>query len=155
MKGKYDREFVARQDEDQTIFVAGQVTERPRPRSEVVPKNERAMCPFCFYVDRPDRFIISTRKGFHKGLGQCPHCQMRAQWKTLNRKWTAEEYAEWVYAYKADGFWQRINFNEFKKGLQLQGWTAPFWLKYNALKSSGEDETYLKQQESPCSSDMG
>jgi len=34
MKGKYDREFVARQDEDQTIFVAGQVTERPRAVSQ-------------------------------------------------------------------------------------------------------------------------
>jgi hypothetical protein len=52
----------------------------------------------------------------------------------VTMKWTPQKYAEWVFGYSLNGFWQKISFSSWKERLFEIGWSQPFWDKYKALK---------------------
>ena len=95
------------------------------------------LCPFCLHLGKIDIFLISTAKGYHRGLGQCPECKNQFRWTTLTAEWTPEQYAEWVYDYSQAGFWQKIPYKTWSERLRKIGWSARFWRRYKQLK--GED----------------
>lgn len=142
--GKWDREQTAKEDTQQAIFADGQVKLRPRSTVKVTAHSKTAMCPFCFHAESLDKFAVSTKKGFHRSLGCCPACNKQSQLRNLTAAWTPEGFAEWVYDYRADGFWRKVTWPWFKAGLKRLGWTDRFWTKYKTLRgtSSEEDEKY-------------
>ena len=135
---KYQRETRAKQDVLQTIFKDGLAMLKPRTIVKVETLEGDAMCPFCLHGGPVDKFVISIKSGFHRGLGKCPKCGNRSQWKTLRRRWTVKEFVLWCYQYACDGFWSKVNFAEFNKGLAARGIARPFWDRYKELK--GEDD---------------
>jgi len=58
------------------------------------------------------------------------------------RKWTAKQYADWVYPYSHSGFWQKVKFETWKKRLFLMGWTEEFWDHYKELRADDGSESY-------------
>lgn len=100
------------------------------------------MCPFCLYVARLARFREKTRRGFSERRARCPDCGNLMQMRTLTRTMTVEEYAEWVYAYSASGFWQKCPFEKFKARMRRLGWSYRFWRRYKALRGEGAEDTY-------------
>ena len=120
-------------------------TPAPDPEGEV-------LCPFCLHEGPLGAFLISTKKGFHKGLGKCPECQNMMQLRTLTAKWTPSQFAEWVYDYRLSGFWQKCKFKTFNDRLYRLGWSYEFWDRYKQLKGENQTEAYedyilRKQQE--------
>lgn len=106
-------------------------------------------CPFCLGEDTMQTFLISTKKGLSLSKGECRMCGHGMMLRNLlSMKSTPEKYAEWVWSYARSGFWQKIQFNEWKNRLEEMGWSRPFWDKYKALKteavSSGQEpENYV------------
>ena len=86
------------------------------------------------------KYLISTKKGYHQGLGLCPDCKNKMQFKSLLADWTAEQYAEWVYPYSVDGFWQKCKWTQWKERLAKMGWATLFWNKYKQLKAENPSE---------------
>ena len=95
---------------------------------------KKTTCPFCLSFSQLRTFLISTKKGFDRGKGSCPICGLGMQLQTLVKmeKWTAKEYAEFVFNYRTSGFWQKIQpfFQTWKKHLSMMGWTKEFWDEY-------------------------
>jgi transcription elongation factor Elf1 len=96
----------------------------------------KTTCPFCLSYNRLNRFLISTKKGFDRGRGECPICGQGMKLATLvnMEKWTVTEYAAFVFAYRQSGFWQKIDFATWSKHLKMMGWNQPFWDEYKRLK---------------------
>jgi transcription elongation factor Elf1 len=65
-------------------------------------------CPFCLSYSKLRLFLISTKKGFDRGRGVCPVCGQGMKLQTLVKmeKWTAKEYAQFVFDYRSSMFWQ-------------------------------------------------
>ena len=154
-KSKYKREQAAIDDKKQ-------LTLNPKSPTFIAEKQETTInitqvhtgtfyCPFCFHKDVIGQYLISTKKGYHKGLGKCPECGNEMQLKTLIAEMTPEQYAEFVYGYSKSGFWQKIKFKQFNERLNAIGWSERFWLKYKQLKGDDTSESYeahlMRQQE--------
>ena len=103
-------------------------------------------CPFCLLPGRIQQFLVSTSKGISETKAHCPNCNNGMMLRNLVMKWTAESYAEWVFGYARSGFFQKINFDNWKKRLAELGWANAFWDKYKTLKAdaveSGEGMSY-------------
>jgi len=97
-------------------------------------------CPFCLHIAQLKEYLISTKKGIHQGLGECPECHCKMQFKSLKAEWTPEQYAEWVFEYAARGFWQKIPWATWKRRLEELGWAQRFWDKYKQLKGENPSE---------------
>lgn len=146
---KYAREERARSDRMQTCFQPdGSAQERyhVRVQDSSVDVNQIVFCPFCLQSDKLQAFLISNKKGISKSNAQCPKCQAGMRMSSLLRKWTAESFAEWVFDYSKQGYWQKVKFEEWKERLNGLSWGQRFWTKYRALK--GETETEGSEPES-------
>jgi len=146
--GKWDREQKAKEDKQQTRL-------NPKSPSFIQVKQETKTeitqihtgeyyCPFCLHVGKIEQYLISTKKGYHKGLGLCPECKNQMQFKSLTAAWTPEQFAEWAYSYSASGYWQKVPFSKFNERLRQIGWLERFWARYKQLKGSDETESYTE-----------
>ena len=101
-------------------------------------------CPFCLSQAKLQSFLISTKEGISSSKGQCSGCGRGMMLRNLvTMKWTPEKYAEWVFGYSLNGFWQKIQFSTWKERLAEIGWARQFWDKYKALKAeaTSSDDT--------------
>lgn len=101
-------------------------------------------CPFCLGIHPFSKYLISTKKGYHKGLMQCPECNNKFRITTLTEIASPEEYAEFVYPYSASGFWQKVPWTKWKERLYGIGWAQRFWKRYKELKGEGQEDTYAQ-----------
>jgi transcription elongation factor Elf1 len=144
---RYLRQERAKQDKKQMIFGLEGLQHRPGVKVVSTMLNTICLCPFCFHQAKADEFVVSTKKGFHQGLGKCRACGNQSQWKNLRARWTAESLADWVYAYRADGFWKKVKYQWFNAGLARMGWVEAFWNRYKQLKGSPDEhgEAYAEE----------
>jgi len=147
MKSKWKRDMKAMDDKHQTVFAPDTPTGVAKRQKTIVniqiAHTGIYSCPFCLYQAKIEHFLISTKKGFHKGLGQCPDCQNKMRFRTLTAEWTPEDFAEWCYGYSADGYWQKVPFSKFSDRLYKIGWSKRFWDKYKQLKGEDKSEDYM------------
>uniref|UniRef100_A0A6H1ZWB5 Uncharacterized protein n=1 Tax=viral metagenome TaxID=1070528 RepID=A0A6H1ZWB5_9ZZZZ len=146
MKSKWKRDMKAWKDKKQTILAPSSPTGikmKRAPRTEVTVVHTRTYsCPFCLYQAKIEKFLISTKKGFNKGLGQCPECSNQMKFNSLTAEMTPEQFAEWCYAYSADGYWQKVPFSKFSMRLSKLGISKRFWDRYKQLKGTDDIESY-------------
>jgi len=151
MSRKYKREQKAYYDRLQTILTPNglKVKEKRPTHATFVYKNPdmQVMCPFCLHIDPLHKFLISTKQGYHKGMGQCPECKNQMRFESLTSEWTPEQYAEWVYPYSASGFWQKIPYKTWSERMRKIGWAWRFWARYKQLKGEEPHETYAEHME--------
>lgn len=145
-RGRYNRDYKARHDKQQAkldpkspSFLKEQVKEII---SVTTLRTGNYACPFCLHSDTVDKFLISTKQGYHKGLGKCPECSNQMQLKTLFAKMTPEEFAEFAFGYASDGYWNKVPFSKFNRRLQQIGWLDRFWTRYKELKGDSPAEKY-------------
>ena len=93
---------------------------------------------------RVSTFPSQHEEGISTGNAKCPLCGLTFRMRNLvgMTKWTAKEYAKWVYNYSKEGFWRKVStfFKTWKGRLKLMGWTDEFWKVYGELKGSEQDE---------------
>jgi hypothetical protein len=142
----WERNSKSKEDKHQMIFVEGELRAKPTTTVTVATLEGVALCPFCLFNAPVDKFVISLKSGFHKGLGKCPRCGNQSQWKTLKRQWTIKEFALWCYNYSCEGFWQKVKYKDFNEGLRARNLLNSFWTRYRELKGDDTDqnETYAE-----------
>lgn len=144
---KYVREDSVKMDVGQTCF-RPDGSLRPLPtvhvESSSIDVEKMVMCPFCLATNKIQRFLVSTKTGISSSKAECPECKNGMLMRTLLREWTPEAFAEWVYEYRRSGYWQKVQFEAWKKRLEQLGWSRPFWDHYGQIKeeNKGEDESY-------------
>lgn len=143
---KWKREQKAHDDKHQTILapdrIAGaKLREKPKVNFIITHKG-LYRCPFCLYQATIERFLISTKKGFHKGLAKCRECGNQMRFSSLTAKWTPEQFAEWCHGYAADGYWQKVPWTKFQDRLKHLGIAQKFWQRYKELKGEDKTESY-------------
>ena len=144
---KYVREQKAKSDEQQATL-------NPKNPSFIQHKKQIEVniaetfsatyrCPFCLGLNKINAYLISTKKGYNKGLGHCPECNNKMQLKTLTAEMTPEQFAEFAFGYSSSGYWQKVPFSKFNSRLKLIGWLERFWNEYRKLKGdSDKTENY-------------
>lgn len=146
VKSKWKRSIKAERDRQQTRLDPGSRRGCTPPMRIIsgytLDPTARYFCPFCLHIDRYTAFLISTSKGYHRGMGQCPECKNKMKLKTLLQEMTPEEYAEFAYPYAASGFWQKVPFEKWRKRLYEMGWAPRFWGRYKELKGEDQEESY-------------
>jgi transcription elongation factor Elf1 len=156
VKSKYKREQQVKDDLKQSILNPENLekTELRKKVTVTVAAIYTGLyrCPFCLHEARINSFLISTGKGYHRGLGKCPECGNQMQLKTLTSKMTPEQFAEFAYGYRTAGYWQKVKFNTFNQRLKELGINFRFWKRYKELKGEEPTEGYedwlmRKQQE--------
>ena len=112
----------------------------------LTPPEKKVTCPFCLGLEQFRKFLISGEKGISRGTVKCPICGLTFRMKSLMNmaKWTAKEYADWVYEYSHTGFWNKVKFETWKKRLYLMGWSSEFWDHYRELKGDHPIESYTE-----------
>jgi len=156
VKSKWKREQAALDDKKQSILNP-QLPDKVEMRRKNVVEFTAAhtglyRCPFCLHEAKIERFLISTKAGYHKGLGKCPECENQMQLKTLTEKMTPEQFAEFALRYSTAGYWQKVKFTVFNQRLKDLGAAVKFWKRYRELKGEETTEGYeaylmRKQQE--------
>lgn len=104
-------------------------------------KDKNVLCPFCLSIFYLKDFSYS------QGLYKCKHCSNKMRDKTLELmfKWfncenpKIAEFAQWVYGYRLNGFFQKIIFKEWSGKLYTLGFSKEFWENYRRIK--GEDKS--------------
>ena len=148
---KYVREQKAKTDEQQALL-------NPKNPSFIQPKHKIEVnmaetfsgvyrCPFCLGLNKISAYLISTKKGYHKGLGHCPECNNQMQLKTLTAEMTPEQFADFAFNYSSSGYWQKVLFSKFNERLKLIGWLERFWTEYKKLKGDSQTESYAEYAE--------
>jgi len=132
-KSNWDRDNVSKLDENQLIFINGELKQKPK-RADTLAQEKICLCPFCFFYGQTYQFALSTGKGFHRSLGQCPNCKNKVRWTTLKRKWTLPEFVKFCYEYSRQGFWDKVKYKDFNHGLFVRGKLDAFWTMYRARK---------------------
>lgn len=147
---KYKREHVAWADEIQAKFNArGEPKVKQKPVTTFEGKysmTEQFACPFCLAIHEFRRYLISTKKGIHQGLAECPECKNKCRITTLTGAMTPTEYADYIYTQVRSGIWQKIPFNKWKQRLYKLGWAGEFWKQYKKLKAQDADGTPIDDE---------
>ena len=145
---RYQRQVKAGSDKHQLVFTSQGVGRNPKAKTVdvnlAVPPDKKVTCPFCLGLSEFRLFLVSTKKGISRSMVKCPLCKQGLYLKTVvgMSKWTAAEYAGWVQPYSRSGFWKKVNFNLWKRRLELMGWTQEFWDRYKELKGEDRGESY-------------
>jgi transcription elongation factor Elf1 len=156
VKSKYKREQTAKEDLKQSILNPENLEKVDLRKKTVVTVTTMYTglyrCPFCLHEGLIKHFLISTKKGYHMGLGKCPECGNQMQLKTLTSKMTPEQFAEFAYGYRLSGYWSKVKFSVFNQRLKELGINFRFWKRYKELKGEEPTEGYeqylmRKQQE--------
>lgn len=109
--------------------------------SDIV-KDKMLICPFCLTPNYLSSFE------FDKGLYKCEKCKNRMHESTLINMFNwfnspiidSESYAKWVFGYRINGFFQKINFKEWNTQLWKFGISQDFWGYYNKYKGEYKAE---------------
>lgn len=144
---KYVREEKAKDDKCQTTLNFNSPSLIQSKKTLEVIMTERYTgeyrCPFCLGLNKIGFYLISTKKGYHKGLGHCPECGNQMKLKSLTAEWTPEQFADFAYEYSCQGYWQKVPFAKFAHRLDNIGWAQRFWTRYKELKGdSTPTESY-------------
>ena len=143
---RYMRQELARADSLQAIFSAdgAVLSNKPQIFAEItgIDCTQMVMCPFCLVLSKLQAFLVSTSKGISQSRAECPSCHNGMLMRNLQKRWTPEAYAEWVFSYARSGFWQKITFQVWKARLADLGWSEEFWNKYRQLKGDDTGENY-------------
>jgi transcription elongation factor Elf1 len=146
---KWKREHLAWADKKQAKFDhEGQMKVSKKPIITVQSRysmTQQFACPFCLGIYEFQRFLISTKKGIHQGLVECPECKNKCRISTLTGKMTPEEYAEYIYNQVRSGVWQKMPFSKWSDRLKRIGWAPRFWKAYHQLKSE-DTESDIEEQ---------
>ena len=150
----YRARMKVQDDQKQTLLapetIRGVITKGEAKKAETFVIGGWVYCPFCLFYAKMGAFLISTKKGFHRGLGKCSDCNQKMQLRTLTSEWTIEEYAEWCYNYSVSGFWQKVPYQKWSSRLKKMGWAQKFWNRYKALKGGDVEESpeeyYIRMQ---------
>lgn len=149
----------ASSDMEQTVFYQDKTSNtldfqgNPNMYAKIVQKGidpyKNTTCPFCLALNRLRLFLISTKKGYDKRLGQCPSCGQKMNLATLIKMETCtpEEYAALVFDYRRSGFWQKTDFTTWKNRMKIMKWTQPFWNEYKRLRGDAPDPQGEKELE--------
>jgi len=146
---KYLREQKAKDDKQQTTF--GDLgllkpTQMQQAKAVVdINTDQTVACAYCLHQNKLYKFLISTKKGFHKSQAQCPDCHNKQLIRTLTAEMTPEQYAEFMYFNMQYGGWQKVPFDKWKERLAQLGWAQPFWDRYKALKAEYTEEDKYPQ----------
>jgi len=145
-KSRYKRQQAAKDDKFQSIlepYSPNFIQPRPRMRVEITETCKHdVFCPFCLHKAKINDFLISSKKGYDKRLGQCKQCSNKMLLATLTKTWTPETFADFMYEYSCQGGWQKVKFTTFNDRLKAWGWAIPFWNRYKQLKGTSDDEGY-------------
>jgi hypothetical protein len=137
-KGKYHREYAADIDKQQARLDPNSPSFLKEKKKAVISIIEVHTgvyrCPFCLNPNKINAYLISTKKGYDKRLGHCPACNNNMMIKTLTSPMTPEQFADFVFDYSRQGFWQKVKFKEFNDNLYRIGWPQRFWTRYKELK---------------------
>jgi transcription elongation factor Elf1 len=148
---RYLRQEIASDDKKQLKFGTwGEVEPTHKESAKITFTGDVKMlvsCPFCLYNDKLQNFLISTKKGISQSNAECPDCHKGMRMKSLTADWNAEQYADWVYAYRLSGFWSKCPFGTWKKRLNQMGWAKSFWDRYKQLKGVDNPEGTTQEQE--------
>lgn len=92
--------------------------------------DEKVICPFCLIRNNFSNF---KKEG---NLYNCPNCKNRITIKTLYniRNMEVKEFAFWVYEYRLNGFFKKIDFKQWTQQLYLMGISKQFWEHYKSFK---------------------
>jgi hypothetical protein len=112
-------------------------------------KNKMLICPFCLTPQYLSQF------SFDRGYYKCPKCKSRTTEKTLSLmfdifnfpKINIDEFAKWVFGYRVNGFFQKVNFQEWNKKLHDLGVSYDFWDYYKKLKGEYQIEKQKEKEE--------
>lgn len=141
---KFKEQMKAHKDEQQAKFnTQGQATLKQKPKITIESRysmTEQFACPFCLGLHKLQKYLISTKKGIHQGLAECPECHNKCRFTTLTEINTPEQYAEFAYPYSSSGFWQKVPFNKWKDRLYRLGWAPRFWNRYQQLKAESIED---------------
>jgi transcription elongation factor Elf1 len=139
----------ARRDPHQAVLANSGIDKNPSlytviESSMAINPKKKVTCPFCLGLSEFRLFLVSGKKGISLGTAKCPLCGLTFRMKSLvcMAKWTAKEYADWVFEYSHAGFWTKVKFDTWKKRLYLMRWTEEFWERYHELKGEDKDESY-------------
>lgn len=150
-ESKFDREYKSHFDKAQVKFNNDGVAQRPVApevkKFTSVNCNVLVMCPFCLHQAKLSAFFISTKKGISEGKAECPECHNGMLMKSLFEDMSPTQYADWVFKYKAFGFWKKCPFETWKKRLASIGWAKEFWDRYKDLKTDATIENYTTSAE--------
>lgn len=147
VKGKYNREYAADRDKQQAKLDFNSPSLLKEKKKAVISIIEVHTgiyrCPFCLNPNKINAYLISTKKGYDKRLGHCPACNNNMMLKTLTSDMTPEQFADFVFEYSRQGFWQKVSFKVFNQRLAEIGWIDRFWTRYKQLKGdTGITENY-------------
>lgn len=119
--------------ENNTVDFKGNPNKYAMVTSKGIDPFKFSTCPFCLSWLQIRKTLISTKKGYDRGQGECPVCKKGFKLATLvmMQKCTAQQYAKWVFDYK--GFWKKVDFEHWKKHLGMMKWAEPFWVEYKAV----------------------
>jgi len=138
VKSKYKREYEAGIDKQQAKLDPQSPSFLKEKKKTVVSITEvltgEYRCPFCLNPNKINAYLISTKKGYDKRLGHCPSCNNNMMIKTLTADMTPEQFADFVFDYARQGFWQKAPFKTFNDNLYAIGWSQRFWARYKELK---------------------
>jgi len=140
----YLRREKAKDDKAQMVLCFSGIKPNPNvvviAHNTLLPLDKEVTCPFCLGLSEFRKFLVSTKQGISRSMGNCPLCKQEMYLKTLfgMSQSDAKKYAKWVFNYK--GFWKKIKFKQWKDRLWLMGWTNDFWNEYKALKGQREEE---------------
>ena len=149
---KYNRQQHAKKDIQQYVFTHdnGKTDFKANPHKfatfteKGIDPFKNVTCPFCLGLNKLRLSLISTKKGFDRGNGNCPLCGHRMKFQTLLKVMTSpEQYAVFAFTYPAWSFWERVKhagFDTWKKRLGMMGWTERFWNEYKRLRGDPEKE---------------
>jgi len=141
---KYNREEKAKADKQQATFnTQGKLNPTKQQEAKAqfdIDTNQQVMCAYCLHQNQLHKFLISTKKGFHKSQAKCPECGNGQLIRTLTAEQTPEQYAEWMYMNMMYGGWSKVPFEKWKERLAQLGWARQFWDKYKQLKADYADQ---------------
>jgi hypothetical protein len=133
-------ELKTAQDKLQTILTENGIAPNPHKYAKIFfidkVKDSFIFCPFCLKASQYSNYKIVT------GFYECPFCKNKMSEKTLDMAFdvftsgnlTPIDFAKWVYGYRLNGFFKKIDFTEWSKKLKELEIALEFWDEYHKLK---------------------
>jgi hypothetical protein len=115
-------------------------------KAEGLEPQKKVRCPFCLVENAKLRFMHSLKSGKLARKATCPNCKADMLLESLEKEMTLDEFAKWVSEYQ--GFFKKVDFEKFTKGLWAMGVGKEFWVLYRKYKPKREtdDEGYAKPE---------
>lgn len=138
MKNKWKIQMELKEDKYQFKLCENGIKPNTSPLARITTINygQNVFCPFCLHKDSISKFMVNKR------LGICPECKNGMLIETLIRmlKWSAEDYAKFVFEYPYAHFWSKCEakFHIWKQRLYHLNMSNDFWLVYKKLKEREE-----------------